>query len=78
MFLFSKKITGVSVRVCVCVCVINKYFIPPVCADVAEDSRGLVSVGKQAANRQHSLIKIKGKQPNSLLFVAVRNLMRIS
>lgn len=29
-----------------------------------------MGVSRKTANRQHSLIRIKGKQPNSLLFVA--------
>lgn len=49
-----------------CTCYIQSSNIC-ICVDVSEDSRGLVSVA-ETANKQPSLIKIKGKQENSLFY----------
>lgn len=54
---------------CVCVCNYHhyKHCIPPVCADMVEDSGGPVLV-TETTNKQHSLNRIKSKQGNSLVF----------
>lgn len=76
ILLFSKKITGVSGYVCVSLTSLQVFHSACMC----RCSRGQQGVGvkRKSTNWQHSLIKIKGKQPNSLLFVAVRHLMQIS